>query len=64
MLVIRLKPTERAVRYCKRDNIELIRVQAVLNFIAQYIDHRKKIEIVTPGVRFDGEKSQEQKNKL
>jgi hypothetical protein len=62
MLVINLKPTERAVRYCKRDNIELIRVQSVLNFIAQYIDSRKKIEIVNMSLDIDCRKADSEYN--
>lgn len=62
MLVIRLKPTERAVRYCNRDNIELIRVQTVLNFIAQYIDRRKKIEIVNMSLDIDCRKADSEYN--
>jgi hypothetical protein len=62
MLVINLKPTDRAERYCKRDNIELIRVQAVLNFIAQYIDKRKKIEIVNMSLDIDCRKADSEYN--
>ena len=62
MLVINLKPTERAKRYCKRDNIELVRVQAVLNFIAQYIDLRKKIEIVNMSLDIDCRKADSEYN--
>lgn len=51
MLVIRLLPTDRATRYCNRDNIDLIRIQEVLNFTAQYIDSRKKLEVVN--ITFD-----------
>ena len=51
MLVIQLKPTTRAQRYLDRDNVELVRLETVLNFIARYIDKRKKIEIVS--VTFD-----------
>lgn len=46
MLVIILKPTGRAVRYLQRDNIDLIRLESVLNFVSRYIDTRKKVEIV------------------
>ena len=62
MLVINLKPTDRARRYCDRDNIELIRVQQVLNFIAQYIDHRKKIEIVNMSLDIDCRKADSEYN--
>ena len=62
MLVINLKPTERAIRYCMRDNIELLRVQQVLSFIAQYIDHRKKIEIVNISLDIDCRKSDSEYN--
>tara|TARA_Y100000310_G_C20640472_1_gene793620 strand:+ start:664 stop:1158 length:495 start_codon:yes stop_codon:yes gene_type:complete len=62
MLHIILKPTDRAERYCKRDNIELIRVQQVLNFIAQYIDHRKKIEIVNISIDIDCRKADSEYN--
>ena len=62
MLVINLKPTDKAIRYCKRDNIELIRVQAVLNFIAQYIDRRKKIEIVNISLDIDCRKADSEYN--
>lgn len=62
MLVINLKPSERAVRYCKRDNIELLRVQQVLSFIAQYIDLRKKIEIVNISLDIDCRKSDSEYN--
>lgn len=51
MLVITLKPTDRATRYLERDNIELIRLETVLNFISRYIDTRKKLELVT--ISFD-----------
>lgn len=57
MLVINLKLTDRAVRYCKRDNIDIIRVQEVLNFFAQYIDYRKKIEIVNITLDIDCRKA-------
>ena len=62
MLVINLKPTQRAERYCKRDNIDIARVQAVLNFIAQYIDHRKKIEIVNITLDIDCRKADSEYN--
>ena len=62
MLVINLKPSERAVRYCKRDNIDLIRVQAVLRFIAQYIDLRKKVEIVNISIDIDCRKADSEYN--
>lgn len=57
MLTICLNPTDRARRYCKRDNIDVTRVQSVLNFIAQYIDHRKKIEIVNISLDIDCRKA-------
>ena len=62
MLIINLKLTDRAERYCNRDNIEIIRVQAVLNFIAQYIDHRKKIEIVNMSLDIDCRKADSEYN--
>jgi hypothetical protein len=62
MLVINLKPSDRAIRYCKKDNIELTRVQAVLNFIAQYIDKRKKIEIVNMSLDIDCRKADSEYN--
>lgn len=62
MLVINLKPTLRAERYCKRDNIDIIRIQSVLNFIAQYIDHRKKIEIVNITLDIDCRKADSEYN--
>ena len=62
MLVINLKPTDRAERYCKRDNIDLVRVQAVLSFIAQYIDLRKKIEIVNMSLDIDCRKADSEYN--
>lgn len=62
MLVINLKPTERAERYCKRDNIELIRVQEVLSFIGRYIDQRKKIEIVNLSLDIDCRKADSEYN--
>ena len=62
MLVVNLKPTERAQRYCRRDNIDLIRVQEVLNFIAQYIDSRKKIEIVNMSLDIDCRKADSEYN--
>ena len=62
MLVINLKPTERAIRYCKRDNIDLIRVRTVLNFIAQYIDRRKKIVIVNISLDIDCRKADSEYN--
>ena len=46
MTVIRLNPTERAIRYCKRDNFDLERIRQVLNIVADSIDFRKKVEIV------------------
>lgn len=51
MLVIQLKPSERAERYLIRDNIELRRLETVLNFISKYMDKRKKAEFVT--ITFD-----------
>tara|TARA_B100000214_G_C23897748_1_gene594960 strand:- start:411 stop:905 length:495 start_codon:yes stop_codon:yes gene_type:complete len=51
MLLIVLKPTDRATRYLQRDNIELIRLETVLNFISRYVDSRKKVENVT--ITFD-----------
>ena len=62
MLVINLKPTGRALRYCKRDNIEIVRAQAVLNFIAQYIDTRKKIQIVNMSLDIDCRKADSEYN--
>ena len=62
MLVINLKPTERAKRYCRRDNIELIRVRQVLNFVAQYIDSRKKIQIVNMSLDIDCRKADSEYN--
>lgn len=62
MLIINLKLTDRAERYCNRDNIEVIRVQAVLNFIAQYIDHRKKIEMVNMSLDIDCRKADSEYN--
>ena len=62
MLVINLKLTGRAARYCTRDNIDVIRVQEVLNFIAQYIDTRKKIEIVNMSLDIDCRKADSQYN--
>ena len=62
MLVINLKPSDRAERYCMRDNIELIRVQQVLNFIAQYIDLRKKVEIVNMSLDIDCRKADSEYN--
>jgi hypothetical protein len=62
MLVINLKLTDRAERYCKRDNIDTIRVQSVLNFVAQYIDHRKKIEIVKMSLDIDCRKADSEYN--
>ena len=51
MLVIQLKPTDRAERYLNRDNIELLRLEAVLNFISKYIDKRKKAQLIV--ITFD-----------
>ena len=62
MLVINLKLTDRAKRYCERDNIDIIRVQTVLNFIAQYIDYRKKIEIVNMSLDIDCRKADSEYN--
>tara|TARA_Y100000310_G_scaffold312007_1_gene358892 strand:- start:141 stop:635 length:495 start_codon:yes stop_codon:yes gene_type:complete len=62
MLIIRLKPTKRATRYCNRDNIDLIRIQTVLYFIAQYIDTRKKIEIVDITLDIDCRKEDSEYN--
>jgi len=62
MLVINLKPTGRAERYCKRDNIDIVRVQAVLRFIAQYIDLRKKVEIVNISIDIDCRKADSEYN--
>jgi hypothetical protein len=62
MLVIRIKPTERAARYCKRDNFDLVRIQQVLNFIAQYIDNRKKVEIVNITLDIDCRKADSEYN--
>ena len=62
MLVINLKLTDRAGRYCKRDNIDIIRVQSVINFIAQYIAHRKKIEIVNKSLDIDCRKADSEYN--
>lgn len=62
MLVINLKPTKRAYRYFKRDNIESVRVQEVLNFIGQYMDSRKKIEIVNISLDIDCRKSDSEYN--
>ena len=62
MLVINLKPTRRAIRYFDRDNIDVVRVREVLNFIAQYIDHRKKIEIVNMSLDIDCRKADSEYN--
>ena len=62
MLMIRLKPTDRAVRYCKRDNFDLIRIQTVLHFIAQYIDHRKRVEIINISLDIDCRKADSEYN--
>jgi hypothetical protein len=62
MLVINLKPTQRAERYCKRDNIDLIRVRQVLDFIAQYIDSRKKIQVVNMSLDIDCRKADSEYN--
>jgi hypothetical protein len=62
MLIINIKPSDRARRYCDKDNIELIRVQEVLNFIARYIDHRKKIEIVNISLDIDCRKADSEYN--
>ena len=62
MLVINLKLTDRAKRYCKRDNIDIVRTQVVLNFIARYIDHRKKIEIVNISLDIDCRKADSEYN--
>ena len=51
MLIVSLHPTERAERYCKRDSIEIIRLETVLQFISRYMDTRKKIETVN--IKFD-----------
>ena len=51
MLVIQLKPTDRAERYLNRDNIELLRLETVLNFISKYIDKRKKTQLIV--ITFD-----------
>ena len=51
MLVVRLIPSDRATRYLDRDNIELARLETVLNFITRYMDKRKKIEILN--INFD-----------
>ena len=62
MLVVNLRLTERAQRYCKRDGIDIVRVQEVLNFIAQYIDSRKKIEIVNMSLDIDCRKADSEYN--
>ena len=46
MLLVVLKPSKRAERYLKNDNIDIIRLETVINFIARYVDKRKKIEII------------------
>lgn len=62
MLFIHIKPTERAQRYLKRDNVDIVRVQQVLSFIAQYIDRRKKIEIVNMSLDIDCRKADSEYN--
>ena len=62
MLVINLKPSNRAVRYCMRDNIDLVRIQAVLRFIAQYTDLRKKVEVVNISIDIDCRKADSEYN--
>jgi len=46
MLLVVLKPSKRAERYLKNDNIDIIRLETVINYIARYVDTRKKIEII------------------
>ena len=62
MLFILLKPTERANRYLNRDNIDIHRLQTMLNFVAGYIDTRKKVENVTITLDIDCRKADSEYN--
>ena len=62
MLFIRLDPTARAVRYCKRDNIDVIRIQHVLNFIGQYIDNDDQLRIIDLSLDIDCRKADSEYN--
>lgn len=62
MLFIVIKPTERATRYLDRNNIELYRLQSVLNFISGYIDKRKMIQNITITLDIDCRKADSEYN--
>ena len=62
MLYIQLKLSERASRYFQRDNVDIVRVQEVLNFIAQYMDSRKKVEVVSMSLDIDCRKADSEYN--
>lgn len=62
MLYIKLKLSTRAQRYFRRDNIDPIRVQEVLNFISKYIDTRKRALVKTISLDIDCRKSDSEYN--
>ena len=62
MLYIKLKLSTRAQRYFRRDNIDPIRVQEVLNFISKYIDTRKRPLVKTISLDIDCRKSDSEYN--
>lgn len=62
MLFISLRPTKRAERYLKRDNIDCRILQTILNFYALYIDKRKKVENVKMSLDIDCRKSDSEYN--
>ena len=62
MLFIKLKLSSRAENYFRRDNIDPIRVQEVLNFISKYIDMRKRPLIKTVSLDIDCRKADSEYN--
>ena len=46
MVIVRLKPTEKAQRFFNRENIDRNILETILNFYARYIDLRKRTHVV------------------
>ena len=62
MLFISLIPTDRAMRYMVRDNVDPKILQTILNFYALYIDKRKKVEQVKMTIDIDCRKADSEYN--
>jgi|3_EtaG_2_1085321.scaffolds.fasta_scaffold02435_7 hypothetical protein len=46
MVIVRLKPTDKAQRFFERENIDRNILETILNFYARYIDLRKRTHVI------------------